>query len=494
MTLPSLATTPIKQTTTCQLEEGTYLAALSAAARAVGNRLTFGQAPSPAPLPKQVSWVQRNGTRLQVDGQAFHVVGANRYLLMREAADPAQREAALTVMRAAQDLGINVLRVWAFADGLIRPSALQPLPGQFNEQVFSEGLDYIISQAANFGLRLVLTFTNSFNDSSGGMQEYVSHWFNATGATSITDFYANPLIRTAFKAYVRQILMRRNSITGVNYRDEPSILAWDLAHQAQCPGDDTGDILQEWLQDMATFVKSLDPAHLLTVGLRGYFGAQSAALQDANPYDINAYALGGSLLEGGQVDCSTDISQHSSVPIDLTALEGTAAYWQLCSPACKANITQRWIRTHLQEAAVLDKPLLITQFAKSRPVKDRDALFEMVYSTIYKAALEGLPAAGSLMWQLAPETATDPDGYSVYLSPPTNPINNTWAEPLPQPCQCTGDHERDQRFRNWDLLMQCAVRHTLLPYVGDVDVMNDGWNVTIGLINNNAAEIQALSN
>ena len=49
--------------------------------------------------------------------------------------------------------------------------------------------------------------------------------------------------RSAFKTYVKKIINRRNTITGVLYRDDPTIMAWDLANEPYVLGDASGDIL-----------------------------------------------------------------------------------------------------------------------------------------------------------------------------------------------------------------------------------------------------------
>lgn len=63
--------------------------------------------------------------------------------------------------------------------------------------------------------------------------------------------------RNAFKDYVKAILMRRNSITGVLYRDDPTIMAWDLANEPWVLGDDTGKTL--------TVCSTLFPAVFITI-------------------------------------------------------------------------------------------------------------------------------------------------------------------------------------------------------------------------------------
>lgn len=39
-------------------------------------------------------------------------------------------------------------------------------------------------------------------------------------------------------------MTRRNSWNDLYYRDDPTILGWELANEPHMPGDDTGDIMQ----------------------------------------------------------------------------------------------------------------------------------------------------------------------------------------------------------------------------------------------------------
>lgn len=57
--------------------------------------------------------------------------------------------------------------------------------------------------------------------------------------------------RSAFKTYVKKIVNRRNSITGVLYRNDPTIMAWDLANEPYVLGDASGDILKVCMQNLS---------------------------------------------------------------------------------------------------------------------------------------------------------------------------------------------------------------------------------------------------
>lgn len=75
----------------------------------------------------------------------------------------------------------------------------------------------------------------------GGMQQYVA-WANSTGV--VQQFYTDPSVQNMYKDYVTAIVLRKNSLTGVVYRDDPAILAWDVANEPSNYGDVSGDILQ----------------------------------------------------------------------------------------------------------------------------------------------------------------------------------------------------------------------------------------------------------
>lgn len=46
--------------------------------------------------------------------------------------------------------------------------------------------------------------------------------------SQIQDFYGNERCRTWFKAYIATLVNRKNTVTGVVYRDDPTIFSWQL--------------------------------------------------------------------------------------------------------------------------------------------------------------------------------------------------------------------------------------------------------------------------
>lgn len=73
----------------------------------------------------------------------------------------------------------------------------------------------------------------------GGAYQY-SVW---NVAPNIFDFYTNVTVIEWYLKNVETIVTRVNSITGVAYKDDPAIFAWDLINEPHVPGDDSGNTL-----------------------------------------------------------------------------------------------------------------------------------------------------------------------------------------------------------------------------------------------------------
>lgn len=50
------------------------------------------------------------------------------------------------------------------------------------------------------------------------------------------DFFISPQLRTWYKDWASTLIARTNTITGVTYREEPTIFAWELANEPRCYG------------------------------------------------------------------------------------------------------------------------------------------------------------------------------------------------------------------------------------------------------------------
>ncbi|PHT93874.1 Mannan endo-1,4-beta-mannosidase 1 [Capsicum annuum] len=173
---------------------------------------------------------------------------------------PSTRNKVSTIFQQPSKYKMNVARTWAFTDGGFRPLQCSP------------GLDFVISKAKKYGIHLILGLVNNW-DALGGKKQYVA-WAVQKGQnlTSDYDFFNNPKVKNFYKNHVKVVLTRVNKITKVAYKDDPTILSWELMNEPRCTSDLSGKTMQYWITEMTRHFKSIDKNHLLEIGLEEFYG------------------------------------------------------------------------------------------------------------------------------------------------------------------------------------------------------------------------------
>lgn len=324
-------------------------------------------------------FVQRLGPRLQLDGKPYKIVGGNTYYL-GYVPEPTL-DAALDL---AQSFGMNAIRIWAFLDmekppgpwdvGFQYWDRAQGAPVLYESANGLERLDRAVAKAGERGIRLLLTLTNNWPD-FGGMPRYCE-WFGIDPKQHKNYFYTDARCKAAYRNYVTQIVNRRNTVTGRLYRDEPAILAWELANESRCESHGGVETLLAWVREMADLVKSLDANHLVAVGDEGYFHRRRAWLQ---PLYNGSFGVSCDALLGiGSVDFGTchlypEAMAKSEDPKDFGL---------------------RWIREHLEAADRANKPMLIEEYG-SQTLDRRNEFFDA-----WLREVERLGGMGDMLWMI----------------------------------------------------------------------------------------------
>ncbi len=343
---------------------------------------------------------QRNG-RFFIGQRPFRFVGANIAVMYRDE----DRARMPETMRQAAQAGLKVARVWAFGEGGpndVKPMAdfedwprhnsFRPAPGQWNEDAFIH-LDKVIAEAAKNNIYVQLCLTNWWRD-TGGVTQYL-RWAGINDAADdrykfgINNdkailFYTNPETRRLYREHIEKLATRRNTITGVLYRDDPTIFAWELMNEAQVI---TGRWAERraWFSEMSAYLKSLDPNHMVTPGAWGYRSASERrewladhALTTIDYCDVHNYPR----------------DDHDSFVTSPAALK-------------------EFIENRAAAAFSLGKPLVLGEFGMG--VEGHNGASQVEW---YRALFEGNAAAGAggvMFWILTPDARR---GYGVTYATP----------------------------------------------------------------------------
>lgn len=139
-------------------------------------------------------------------------------------------------------------------------------PGEFNEEAFRT-LDLVLKIARDKGIRVLIPLVDNWHW-WGGVRQYEGFSNKPEGS-----FWSDPDVIADFKKTVAYVLNRRNSLTGVLYRDDPTILGWETGNEL--------DATPEWTQEVAAYLKQIDPNHLVVDGC-ALHGVPVASLEDPN--------------------------------------------------------------------------------------------------------------------------------------------------------------------------------------------------------------------
>lgn len=374
--------------------------------------------PTPSPVPASRQFVRRSGTTLLLEGRPFRFGGANNYYLMYKS-----QAMVDDVLRSAAVQNFKVLRTWGWLDiGYPdEPGAADGVYFQYFDglaPIANDGadglqhLDYVIYRAGQLGLRLIIPFTGNW-DAFGGIDQYV-RW---RGGQYHDEFYTDPTIRQWYKNYVAHLLNRVNTYNGIAYKNDPTIMAWELANEPRCKGSGafpasagcTTATLTNWASEMSAFIKSVDPNHLVAVGDEGFFCKTGAADWTRN------------CTTGEGVDT---VALTSLSTIDYMSFHLYPQEWGFGAEANDWGVA--WVNEHVDEAQALGKPAVMGEYGYQDASAD-----QATRRAAYRAWTDALLARGGngdLVWMLAgyQDDSTrypDADGYTIYCpSPVCSPL------------------------------------------------------------------------
>lgn len=354
-------------------------------------------------------FVTVDGASFIRNGRPYRFIGANFWpgINLASQGEGGDRQRLRRELDHLQALGIDNLRIMAASEGpdgspwRMAPT-LQPAPGRYNEDLW-DALDFLLAEMAKREMVAVVCLSN-FWPWSGGMAQYVS-WAEgspipypppAKGGSWLAymrysaRFYKNEKARAAYWAHLEKVITRENAYTGVAYKDDPTIMAWQLANEPR--GMFSPCRYRKWIRESARLVKKLDPNHLVCIGSEG----------------------------NTQVPTGNHFKKDHRIPeVDYTTIHIWIQNWQWYDPRAPEKTYDRalekarsYILRHLRLAEKLNKPMVLEEFGIARDqgsysdtasVSWRDRYFRDIFGTALQLALAGRPMAGANFWAWAGE-------------------------------------------------------------------------------------------
>ena len=152
-------------------------------------------------------------------------------------------------------------------------TTLFPFLGHYSEAGFRR-IDLILSEAQKQSIKVILTLGN-FELQFGGIQWYVDQIMGKGHKRE--NFYTNDKAKKFYKQYVSTLVHRTNTFTGTQYKDDTTILSWELLNEPHTTDMyeknrqmAPGKLVRDWLNEMSGWLKDIDSNHLVSSGEEGY--------------------------------------------------------------------------------------------------------------------------------------------------------------------------------------------------------------------------------
>lgn len=214
-----------------------------------------------------------------------------------------------------------------------------------------EKVDFLIAEAKKRNLRLIIALLDFWSYTGGAQQ--MRAWYGSDNKG--TFFFADERTKRDYQTWVRHVLQRANAQTGLRYKDDPTILAWELMNE---PNAEPDALRMSWIAEMSAYVKAEDFNHLVS---------------------------------SGHANMSNRIADLAIPSIDFGTWHGYPLFYRI-------NVDQfdRMIRETCDAAATRQKPVLLEEFGYARSNLDQaDA-----YGTWLRTLTQDRNCGGWLVWRL----------------------------------------------------------------------------------------------
>lgn len=233
-------------------------------------------------------------------------------------------------------------------------------------------------------------------------------------------FYRTPAAVELYRAYAARLIARRNTLNGRIYRDDPTIMTWELANEPR-PGPDSEATMADvprfcdWVDTTARFIHERAPSQLVCTGSEG--------------------------IQGSLKKPEVFIAAHETAAIDYVTVHMWLKNWGwLKEPQLGAEfeIAAGKAREHVEQhnriaTDILKKPLVLEEFGLPRdhenyapdsPTTTRDEYYRRMFDQVAESCRAGRALQAANFWAWAGEgraTAPENSAGKFLGDPPCEP-------------------------------------------------------------------------
>jgi len=283
--------------------------------------VVFGQQLSQS-VDQRSEFVTRSGSSLELSGKPFRYSGPNIEWLGLEAYGPHDPLGPRypthfevdDALDTAKEMGARVVRSQTLGDSVGCDLCLEPRRGVFNPDAFNS-IDYVIKAAHDRGIRLIVTLAGDCATCALSGPGMYLEW---THQRDFKAFFTDPTVIAAFEKHIAAVLNHKNALTGVQYKDDPTILAWENCNMCglgviwTSPSRDLAPYIP-WVDIIGKFIKSVDARHLY-LDTTGFFRYDKSALDTKTPdlITFEYYPHWDALVSTGQKTTAQTFSQDAA--------------------------------------------------------------------------------------------------------------------------------------------------------------------------------------
>ena len=383
-------------------------------------------AASPFLFAQKPGFVTAKDGRLYIEGKPYYFIGTNYWYGSLLGLEKDKKRGVERLRRELDFLKANGIRNLRLMGGAEGSGPLNGVPrvgppfqvgqGWFDEDALN-GLDLLLDEMAKRDMRAVIVVSNNW-EWSGGFQQYLiwnkvmsDEWLTKKPTWDelrdlVAKFYTCAPCKYSYARQAARLVRHINTINGKEYRNDPTIMAWQIANEPRPMRPHAIEAYKQWIGETALQFRRIAPNQLLSIGHEGWVGSEGMEVYEQIHADRN---------------------------VDYLTIHIWPKNWAWFASGKMAEEyakfrgeTVKYINDHAAIAEKLNKPLVIEEFGLPRDgqslhpssaTKIRDRYFSEVLSFVRTSpniaganfwAFGGAVRPAGLWWKPGNEYVGDP--------------------------------------------------------------------------------------